>query len=256
MEWTTTEGKTYDEAVTALLKSLGADRSEVEIEDLGEAKKLFGLGGSVHRVQGRLKTESFSAEYERPARRGETRREAAPRPVETPRPSRAAEKPREEHAEAGAAGLPDEVVEGARGFLESILRHMGVEDAVIKADNGNGTLALNIESGAGGLIIGKNGETLEALQTIMEIYASRLHTGRVSLVVDTEDYRQRREQKLREIAEKAAEKAATSGRQVFLGAMKSSERKMIHTFLQDSATVKTRSQGEGDRRQVVVFPAR
>jgi spoIIIJ-associated protein len=149
-----------------------------------------------------------------------------------------------------------DIAEKSRGFLKEILDAMGVESAAVTASVESGIIILNIESGAGGLIIGRGGETLEAFQTILEIYASRVNGGKAKVLVDAENYRARREEKLKEIAERAANDAIAKGKKVFLGSMKASERKLIHTILQDNPKVETRSQGDGDRRQVVVYPVR
>ncbi len=236
MEWTTAEGKSYEEAVASLLKSMGADRSEVEIEDLGDTKKLFGLGGTVAKVRGRLMEESFAetSVKRRPKANGSAPRTAAANPVNL--------------AELG------DIPEKMRAFLEDIVAKMNVKNAAVEIFPGEEQIVLNIVGADGGSLTGKNGETLEALQTLVEIYAGRLNGAKLPFVVDADNYRAHREDKLRALAEKSAEKAASSGRKVFLGPMKPSERKTIHAFLQNDTRVKTHSQGTGDNRQVVIYP--
>lgn len=236
MEWTTAEGKSYEEAVAALLKSMGADRSEVEIEDLGDTKKLFGLGGTVAKVRGRLMEESFA---EAPARHRPKTNGRAPKT-----------------APANPVNLTElgDIPEKMRAFLEDIVAKMNIKDAMVEIINGDEQIVLNISGVDGAILTGKNGEALEALQTLVEIYAGRLNGAKLPFVVDTENYRALREDKLRALAEKSAEKAVTSGRKVFLGPMKPSERKTIHAFLQNDSRVKTHSQGTGDNRQVVIYP--
>ncbi len=231
MEWTTAEGKSYEEAVATLLKSMGADRSEVEIEDLGDTKKLFGLGGTVAKVRGRLLEESFA---EAPARHRPKANGSAPKSID-----------------ADALG---DIPEKMRAFLEDIVEKMNIKNAAVEIRSAEGEIVLNITGVDGGVLTGKNGETLEALQTLVEIYAGRLNGSKLPFVVDAEDYRQHREEKLRGLAEKSAEKAVKTGRKVFLGPMKPSERKTIHAFLQNDTRVKTHSQGTGDNRQVVIYP--
>lgn len=236
MEWITAEGKSYEEAVATLLKSMGADRSEVEIEDLGDSKKLFGLGGTVARVRGRLTEESFG---EAPAKhRPKTNGSAPKAPPANP---------------MNLAELGD-IPEKMRAFLEDIVAKMNVKSAVVEILPGDEQIILNITGADSGILTGKSGETLEALQTLVEIYAGRLNGAKLPFVVDAENYRAHREDKLRSLAEKSAEKAVTTGRKVFLGPMKPSERKTIHAFLQDNTRVKTHSQGTGDNRQVVIYP--
>ena len=243
MDWTTAEGNSYEEAVDSLLKSLGADKSEVEIEDLGEQRKMFGFGGVVTRVRGRFRVESFRDESPR-RRPGKPEKEHSAKATEHPAKANASPSQLSEMEEKGCV------------FLTEILARMGIDDARVTPSTDGSVITLNIESGSGGLIIGRAGETLEALQTLLEIYASRLNEGLTKMIVDTENYRSRREDKLRELALKAAEEAVVKGKKVYLGNMKSSERKLIHTVLQDNTKVQTRSQGSGETRQVVVYPAR
>ena len=228
MSWTDVEGKTYEEAVATLLHSLGADRSEVELEHLGVHHKFLGFGKAVVKVRGRLKREAFE---DRPDK---TKKRAV--------------------VEVDSEQMP--AAKMARGFLEEIVKNMGIDNAAVKMVPGDNGITLDIISDSGGLIIGRKGETLEALQMIMEIYAHRQPGKRVSLVVDTENYRARRKDKLADIARKSANQAVDKKGKVYLGPMKSSERKYIHSCLQTDKRVDTKSEGEGDRRQVVVIPVR
>ncbi len=241
MEWTTAEGRSYEEAVAALLKSMGADRSEVEIEDLGDTKKLFGLGGTVAKVRGRLLEESFgeSPANHRPRTNGSAPKTFAAKPSAS---------------KSAAADALGDIPEKMRAFLEDIVEKMNIKDAGVEILSSEGQIVLNVTGVEGGILTGKNGETLDALQTLVEIYAGRLNGSKFPFVVDAENYRQHREEKLRALAEKSAEKAVKTGRKVFLGPMKPAERKTIHAFLQNDTRVKTHSQGTGDNRQVVIHP--
>lgn len=230
MSWTDVEGKTYEEAVATLLNSLGADRSEVELEHLGVHHKFLGFGKAVVKVRGRLKRESFEDKPDK------TKKRPAVEPV----------------VEADPEQM--QTAKNARGFLEEIVKNIGIENAAVKVVPRESGVTLDIISDSGGLIIGRKGETLEALQMIMEIYAHRQPGKRVSLVVDTENYRSRRKDKLADIARNSADQAVDKKGKVYLGPMKSSERKYIHSCLQSDKRVNTKSEGEGDRRQVVVIP--
>lgn len=223
MDWTVAEGGTYEEAVNALLNALGADRSEVELDHLGVHRKFLGFGKAVIRVRGRLKRESFED-----------------RPQKRPAPE--------------IDGELMKVAEKARDFLADILEKMGVEKAAVSVIARDDGITLDIVSDSGGLIIGRKGDTLEALQMLVEIFANRLKGDRVNLIVDAENYRSRRREKLINIARQSARKAVNNGSKVYLGPMKSSERKLIHSCLHNNPRVQTKSEGEGDSRQVVVIP--
>ena len=228
MSWTDVEGETYEKAVATLLNALGADRSEVELEHLGVHHKFLGFGKAVVKVRGRLKRESFEDKPDKTKKRPAVQADS-------------------EQMQAA---------KNARGFLEEIVKNIGIENAAVKVVPRENGITLDIVSDSGGLIIGRKGETLEALQMIMEIYAHRQSGKRVSLVVDTENYRSRRKDKLADIARNSADQAIDKKGKVYLGPMKSSERKYIHSCLQGDKRVNTKSEGEGDRRQVVVIPVR
>jgi len=227
MDWTEAEGGTFEEAVASLLNALGADRSEVEIDHMGAKSKFFGFGKTVVKVRGRLKKEAFD---EGPPKK----RAPAQAPVKKEPLGEADEKCRE--------------------YLEEIVKGIGIERAVVTATKTNGTLTLDIVSDSGGLIIGRKGETLESMQMLVEIYANRINTEKADIVVDTENYRSRRREKLVDMARKSARQAVKRGRKVRLGPMKASERKIIHSCLHNNPKVETKSEGEGNRREVVVFP--
>jgi spoIIIJ-associated protein len=140
-------------------------------------------------------------------------------------------------------------------FLTAVLKTMGVEPEVAGEEN-DGTILLNITSEAGGFIIGRKGETLEALSKIIEIHATRKKGSHVNVIVDTENYRARREEKLVDQAVTSAKKAAETGKKIRLAPMKTEERKTIHFTLQEDPNVETRSEGSDDNRRVVIFPAR
>ncbi len=233
MDWAEAEGITYEDAVSSLLKALGADKSEVEIEDMGKQRKFLGLGSEVVKIRGRLKREAFQDgdAYENT-------------PV-------AAEKA----ADEPSVSQSDEAT-ASKAFLLDILEKMGVDDVEVSIIQQENSFTLDIHSAAGGLLIGKRGETLEALQTIIEISASRIKGQRSRIVIDTENYRMRRKEKLTELAHKSAAQALETRRKVPLGQMKASERKIIHTSLKDNLKVKTKSDGVGENRQVIIFPVK
>lgn len=235
MEWRMAEGADYDEAVASLLKTMGADVSEVEIEKLGEQRKLFGLGGVVTRIRGRLKEDSVPAERPRTA------------PQKT-RPERTGR----ELTESETA----KIAEKAADFLGQIIKGMDVSTATVRSSTENGEIMLEIVGGDRPFPVGDDGEVLDAIQTLVTIYVGRLHEGKARVSVDAGNYRNARVEKLKEIAQKAAESAVNTGKKVYLGPMKSLERKVVHAALQDNHGVHTKSQGEGDRRQVVVYPSK
>lgn len=261
MGWTEAEAGTYEEAVAALLNALGADRSEVELNHLGVHRRFLGFGKPVVRVRGRLKREAFEgAPGTKLTQKPKERTREKPAAKEKPREKRKAkDKNRLKARPQAAVKITPDMIEAAQkasGFLEEILTKMGVENAAVAVVEDNDGVKLEIKSGSGGLIIGRKGDTLEALQMIVEIFANRIKGTRVNLIVDTENYRARRQDKLMGIARQSAKQAVERGGKIYLGPMKSFERKLIHSCLQNNPRVKTASEGEGDRRQVVIIPQR
>jgi len=233
MDWMEAEGKSYGEAVEALLLSLGADRSEVEIEELGQKRKLFGLGEKVYRVRGRLKKEAVDGKKQEDVSLETLSREIA--------------KIGADLSETGAE---------SKAFLEKILDGMGIRGAGVRAVESGASLMLEITSGAGGRIIGRKGETLEALQTIVEIFATRHKGARYEVIVDTEGYRSRQQSRLVDLAKEMAKKAVAKKSRVALKPMSAAERKVVHAALQEDSLVETRSEGTGESRRVVIFPVK
>lgn len=263
MGWTEAEAGTYEEAVATLLNALGADRSEVELNHLGVRRKFLGFGKAVVKVRGRLKKEALEGSpdlklTQKPKERPQVKRAAREAQKEKPQ-AKTREKRREKPEPQTPIKITPEMMETAQkasGYLGEILAKMGIESAAVDIVETSDAITLDIKSDSGGLIIGRKGDTLEALQMIVEIFANRIKAARVNLVVDTENYRERRKDKLMGIARQSAKQALERGGKIYLGPMKSFERKLIHSCLQNNPRVKTTSEGEGDRRQVVVIPKR
>lgn len=151
--------------------------------------------------------------------------------------------------------LADRAVE----TLTQILRHMGVEaTAEIVTDDPEG-VEIDIRGTSDlGLVIGKHGQTLAALQLITAMIANRSEPPdqRRRIILDAEDYRARRERTLQSMARSAAERAKRTGREVTLQALTPRERRIVHVALADDSAVTTRSEGQDPDRVVIVSPRR
>ncbi len=121
-------------------------------------------------------------------------------------------------------------------------------------DSQTGGPIIDIQGEDSGLLIGRRGETLRALQFVVNLLVNRNSTSPVRVVLDVELYRQRREKALRELAMKVAEKVATSGRAITLEPMPAAERRIIHLTLANHPQVTTQSTGAGNIRKVTVMP--
>lgn len=200
-----------------------------------------------------------AAPAEAPAAEAET--EAAP--AEEPASEAAEEEteaPAEEETETAAprrseAPFSQEeqnaTAEEAKKFLAGVFKGMGLEVAMEKMTNEERIL-LNLRGKGLGILIGKHGQTLNALQYLTNLAAGRLYHHRYFVVLDVENYRARREQTLTALASRLADKAKRTGLPVELEPMEPGERRIIHLALQNDPDVVTDSEGEGSYRHVVI----
>ena len=142
-------------------------------------------------------------------------------------------------------------------ILDNLLRNMKVQaSSTIRASRQEeeGTVELEIEGEDSGLLIGRRGETLRALQYVTNLLVGRRAEGRV--VLDVEGYRERRYSALRTLAARVAERVASTGQSVTLEPMAANERRVIHLALSTNPRVVTESTGVGEARKITVSPAR
>ena len=147
----------------------------------------------------------------------------------------------------------DRVVVIAKENLEEILHKMDLTCVVEEAER-NGSLCLNIISPQSALIIGKRGETIDALQYLMSRIVSKKMSQKVNVIVDTENYREKHVDKIEKLARKTADEVRSTGRAAFLAPMNSRDRRIVHLTLQDDRNVSTLSKGEGPRRKIKISP--
>lgn len=208
-------GRTVEEAVEAALAELGVSRDQCEVEILEEGNKgLFGLLGA------------------RPARVRVTVKAASEQP---------------EQGEQDA-------VERGRVFLSGLLERMNVPAAVETRVDDDGTVIMNVTGSDLGVVIGARGQTLDAVQYLVNVVANKDAPSRVRIVVDAEGYRERRAEAVRRMALRAAEKAKAAGKRVRLDPMSAVERRLVHLALRDDDQVETRSEGTEPYRRVVIVP--
>lgn len=145
----------------------------------------------------------------------------------------------------------------AKEFLEGLLERMGVAAAAEIADDDEGNLKIRLTGQNLGVLIGRRGETLDAIQGITSRAVNRGGEKRVRVTVDAENYRGKREDSLRRLAQNVAAKVVKYRKNVTLEPMNAYERHIIHEVLQDYEGVNTRSAGsEPNRRVIVVYEGR
>ena len=234
-------GKTEEAAIAAALEELGLDRDDVSVEIVERAKSGFlGIGASpaVVRVQ-----------YEAPDEELETVAEAA---AESPAAAPAEAQPAAAPAAPAAAVDEPEGYARIRAFVSGLLEHMGIQAEIEITARENGGVNVNLSGSNMGAVIGRRGETLDAIQHLTNYAVNRGSDKHMHISFDAESYRAKREESLVRLAEKMAAKAIKYKRSMALEPMNSYERHVIHTALQDYEGVTTSSTGTEPNRRVVV----
>mgnify|MGYP002629169643 CR=1 FL=1 len=146
----------------------------------------------------------------------------------------------------------------ALGVVTDLLEAMHVDATPTIRSSGTDTdnpTVIDIQGEDAGLIIGRRGETLRAFQYVTNIILGRREDDAGPIIVDVEQYRDRRKQQVTVLAERMAERAVSSGRAVPLDTMSASDRRLVHVALADDKRITTQSTGEGIQRRVVITPA-
>lgn len=252
-------GKTEDEAISKALAQLGLDRDDVSVEILERAKSGFlGLGSCPAKVR-----VSYGPEEEEAAIAAPPAPKAQPKPEQVRKsPEKRAERKAERPAAPAAERKPipaqemggevdDEKAQAIRKFLTGLLAQMESSAAVKVYQPEKGRYKVILEGSGLGALIGRRGETLDAIQQLTS-YAVNRTGGRVRIQLDAEGYREKREQSLQHLARKVAAKVVKYRRSVTLEPMNAYERHVIHTALQDVPGVTTYSTGVDPNRRVIV----
>ncbi len=140
----------------------------------------------------------------------------------------------------------------AAEFVSELLRHMGIEADLRIATREDDRVVLEMVSDDAGILIGRHGATLEAMQLLTNIACGRRHEDGPRVILDTEDYRYRREQSLTRMAMRVARDVQRSGRSQLLEPMNPFERRLVHTTINGLDDVSTESEGDGPYKQVRV----
>jgi spoIIIJ-associated protein len=244
MESVEVSARNVDEAIDIALEELGLKRTQVSIEVLTVGKGgLFGLGGE----QARVRVTVLEGETARPMAQED-------------------EGPRESHVDDSrepidVAELDSEEVLAAEEFLRNLIGMMeidadiSVREPETPADGlGRASAVLDVEGEDLGLLIGRRGTTLSALQYLVNVMMTRKTGSRVLVTVDVEHYHRRREETLQGLAHRMAERVRSSRRPMTLEPMPANERRIIHLALSEDESVVTGSVGMGEERKIVIRP--
>jgi spoIIIJ-associated protein len=155
--------------------------------------------------------------------------------------------------ESVVQGPEDELMTQSRLILEGILSRMELDAQVTTTRIGE-RIVLNVTGDNSGLVIGKKGATLDALQFLINKIVNRDLSEKTRVIVDTEEYRRRRQESLVDLARRMADKARRTKRPVTISQLSAHDRRVIHLALQDQGGIKTRSRGDGLLKNVIIIP--
>ena len=268
MSYIDVTGKTEDEAIQSALAQLGMERDDVSVEILERAKSGFlGMGAKPARVRVTYGPDEAPVEeiaapvkpavVEKPVKKEEPKKPQQPKPAQPrqAKPRREENRTEEAAPAAPAVALPecsDDNAVRITAFLTGLLTHMESPAAVKVYEEEKGRYKVILEGQKLGALIGRRGETLDAIQQLTNYAVNSGSEKRIRVHVDAENYRARREASLESLAMKVAAKVKKYRRSVTLEAMNAYERHVIHAALQDVKGVTTYSVGTEPNRRVVV----
>jgi spoIIIJ-associated protein len=262
MEGMEIEGKTIDEAIENACSAFQVPREKLNIEIISEGTPGF-LGLGAKKAQIRASLLSIEMTLDAPLRRAETKAPAKSAQDPPPRVEQAERKavepaaPKPHQAPAAHATTADgePALEKARRILEGLLTRMQIESSV-EAGETEDAIILNVQGEASGLLIGKRGQNLDAIQHIVNKAVHHSVNGHKMIIIDTEEYRKRREEALIALAMKIGEKVKKTKKPSTVGHLNAHDRRIIHLAMQKDEVLTTKSRGEGEYRSILILPLR
>jgi spoIIIJ-associated protein len=225
------EGKSIDEAIENACSAFQVPREKLNIEIISEGSAGFlGIGAKKVQIKASLLAIDLMIDDD-------------PVPWQSVKPE-ALESPVRESAK-----------EKAKRVLEGLLMRMQV-DSTVSAEETEEAIILNIQGNGDGFLIGKRGQNLDAIQYIVSKAVHHSVNGHKMIIIDTEKYRQRREESLIALALRIGEKVNKTRKPLTVGYMNAHDRRVIHLAIQNDPTLTTKSRGEGDYRKILILPAR
>ena len=256
LKWIETTGKTERDALNKALKELGLEEDDISIEVITRAKTGFlGIGSCPAKIRVTYEVPDEPAPVaEEPAPTVEPEAPAEPMPAAESAPAPTAE-PVEAPVEAPVMEANPERKEKIETFLTGLLERLEVPAEIKLQVNEAGIYQVELVGKNLGALIGRRGETLDAIQQLTNYAVNRGQSKRIRIHIDAENYRAKREESLQRLARKTAGKALKYRRNMMLEPMNAYERHVIHAALQSyNPAISTYSTGtEPNRRIVVVF---
>ena len=264
------KGRTVEEATEEALKTLNEDLENLEIKIIDTGRNgILGLGGHPAEIEvyilGEPKSEPEKAK--KPIRK--TNKDTKPRKKAVSKKSDKSEKKSNEDSKIKRESKKDfekeipmatekdpEIEEAVGKILNNLINSTGLDaDVYVRDQMEEGSIVFELEGKDSGLLIGRRGETLSSLEYLVRLMASKALDKRANIMIDVEDYKLRRKEKLENIAIKTAEKVSKTGKRITLEPMSPADRRIVHMTLAEMKNVTTQSRGEGLHRKVVINPA-
>lgn len=269
MKQITQIGATVNEAVSLALQKLGKTRDQVDVEVLQEGKKGFlGFGARPAEVRVTVKEDvrAVTEEENKPQQNEpveerqtavETSTDAAQiqqivegEPVHVVNGEALVQVANDDQPET----QEQDPIEEAKAYLTNIALEMGIQDLQIHTESEGKYIQFKLESEKAAFLIGKRGQTLNALQQLTQLVLNKSAKSFMLVKLDVEDYRERRQVALEQLAERMADKAIRTRKKVVFEPMPSYERKIIHNALANRLDIETYSEGVEPNRYLVIEP--
>ena len=239
------EEKSIDEAIEKACREFGVSREKLNIEIISEDAGGF-LG--ILSKKAKIKASLLSVDVDFALSDNIGNKSEARIKIE---PKAKTEKPSAPLAVQSNSALASQ----AKELLDGILQRMSLQCRVTIRETTD-TIVLNIEGNDSGLLIGRRGQNLDALQYILNKALNKSDNERKIIMVDSEEYRKRREESLLSLAERIRQKVKKTHKPVSISHMSAHDRRIIHLALQEDESLTTKSRGEGEYRKIVILPAR
>jgi len=255
-------GATVNEAVSLALQKLGKTRDQVDVEVLKEGKKGFlGFGARAAEVRVTVKEDVRAIiEEDKIPQQDEPVEETTEvvsiqqfvedKPVDVVN----GEEPVQVVNDDQPKMQEQDPIEEAKAYLTNIALEMGIQDLQIHTESEGKYVLLKLESEKAAFLIGKRGQTLNALQQLTQLVLNKSAKSFMLVKLDVEDYRERRQAALEQLAERMADKAIRTRKKVAFEPMPSYERKIIHNALANRLDIETYSEGVEPNRYLVIEP--
>ena len=217
------EGDSIEEIIESIIEEYNVDRDAIEVETIEESRKGF-LGIGKKNAKARIRFNMSEVDKSKiKTERKETKEEVK--------------------------DISKEVIE----ILQNILDLAQIEGKV-EGSARRDKIFINMNGDGSGILIGRRGKTLDAIQYIMNKIVVKQFGERYSVIVDTEDYRNKRKENLKVMAQKLGNKAKRIGKPISLRSMNAKERRIIHLALKEEKNVMTKSVGKGENKKLIIFP--